>query len=1074
MQHGTQGIGLKDRSFQSLKIESAYIGKGNLILKDFLLPVLLSSVSYDRVTSFFTVDSLLAISQGIESIYRCRGHMRLIIGLHSCPREIAEIQLNKKVLEKKVSKIREDLEAGIRTISDTFVQERLATILWMIEDGLLSVKVASVQDGIFHPKTLIFTDAKGDRLVAVGSSNETPNGLGGNYEQLLVLKSWESPSGVSTHEFFFNQLWNDELNDVSVFEITDQVASMVLNTLPKNQLTRRGCVGNAFSIARKMPSNFFVSGLIPSLYPHQERAVLDALSRWPVRVLFCDEVGLGKTFESAATMTFLMRFCGVKNVVLLTPKSVLRQWQNELHDHFGIDAWRFDSTRKSYIGVNGDVQSITSEGPLSTSTPDVKIISAQYARGTAGASIFDSPDCVLPDLLILDEAHSARISLDISGGRKATQINRMMMAFSQKIPHIILATATPMQKDAEEYHSLLKILGLPKSWQKPSHYLASLNLISGNSSVEERQVAFDAGRMLKAVLTYFKPDLSGFSLSQKRRLLALSNCSSPEEIVDSIQAGWKELHEVFVRLHPAHLLTVRNTRDVLSQFGYRFPIRKLFAEEVNQTMEIKRFYSRVEDFLTSSCFSVEKTLNPEKKTNIGFLKVNYRQRISSSLRSCALSLRRRVEKLKEIKNATGIGEKLLLQINRPNSDSLDDDDMLSRGIEIGEEIILESPDKLEKAVMAEISALAPLVETAEQLAKVSDPKIDRALELVIDKLREHNQVLIFSRYTDTIDSFLHAVKKSSLPRQHDFAIYTGKEASIYVNGSRVGSSKEEIQEQLKAKRIDFVLCSDAASEGLNLQMARVLVNIDVPWTPSRLEQRIGRVARLGQKADSVEIYNIWYPNSIEARMYRRIESRLGEARLAVGDFPDVLADSIRNQLINDYDDEETIDNELSQIRQDCQYDALKRIWSVERPEQTWSGNLREKLLSLCKHRLPYRIDNGNYVFSNQSGDCCRVNSLAGDACAISYSSRCLQWFPSSLEGFTVAEGRNGTPQCFQKSNDVSYYVDFSDIPDAISGSSVQTEPIAYHPRLLPNIEKLSTGFILEEPVPDAPDLWDKT
>ena len=64
------------------------------------------------------------------------------------------------------------------------------------------------------------------------------------------------------------------------------------------------------------------------------------------------------------------------------------------------------------------------------------------------------------ELLILDEAHSARVSKDISGSSKKTQVYSMLESVSSKIPHIILATATPMQKEAGEYHSLLKLLGL--------------------------------------------------------------------------------------------------------------------------------------------------------------------------------------------------------------------------------------------------------------------------------------------------------------------------------------------------------------------------------------------------------------------------------------------------------------------------------------------------------------------------------------------------------------------------------------------------------------------------------------
>ena len=85
--------------------------------------------------------------------------------------------------------------------------------------------------------------------------------------------------------------------------------------------------------------------------------------------------------------------------------------------------------------------------------------------------------------------------------------------------------------------------------------------------------------------------------------------------------------------------------------------------------------------------------------------------------------------------------------------------------------------------------------------------------------------------------------------------------------------------------VSVVFCSDAASEGLNLQAARVIINIDVPWNPARLEQRIGRIARLGQRADTVKIYNLWYPDSVESKIYTRLLQRKDLYDLAVGEYP---------------------------------------------------------------------------------------------------------------------------------------------------------------------------------------------
>lgn len=154
-----------------------------------------------------------------------------------------------------------------------------------------------------------------------------------------------------------------------------------------------------------------------------------------------------------------------------------------------------------------------------------------------------------------------------------------------------------------------------------------------------------------------------------------------------------------------------------------------------------------------------------------------------------------------------------------------------------------------------------------------------------------------------------------------------------------------------AGNIKLVFCSDAASEGLNLQAARVLINVDVPWTPARLEQRIGRIARLGQKADQVDVYNVWYPHSVEAKMYTRIQQRLKTANLAVGDFPEVIAKEIRMSLLHDDEPVDSGLNQLKQIRNSYQTKALEILWTNTKEKVTISECIRNDLVKLCKKQF---------------------------------------------------------------------------------------------------------------------------
>jgi hypothetical protein len=764
--------------FKALNIKHSYTGHGTKILSEFLLPVLANAISYDRVTSFYTIDSLIAISQGIDSLYRHNGKMRLIIGIHSFPLEIVDASQEREFLRGQIDVIRQEVRDGLLSINDELIKRQVATIAWMIEDGLLSVKAAATRgNGLFHPKTLILKDKNGNAIAAVGSPNETSKGLGDNFEQLMVAKSWEIEDAVVDQEQFFDSLWNNTNEEAITADVTKELAATIMDTIgpryEKPSAIIEENVHGLFATAMEMPSNFFVSGLVPSLFQHQERAVIDAVSRWPVRVLFSDEVGLGKTFEAAATITFLIRYGKVKRVVILTPKAVLKQWQEELYNNFKIDAWIFDSASRQYTSLcSKKVLQMGRSNPIGKKSPDIVLISVQYARGNAqNKSIFDSSGAVLPDLLVLDEAHSARVSKDISGKSKATKVYRMMENISKKIPHIILATATPMQKEASEYHSMLKILGLPKAWEKDRAYETSLRLIA-SESVPDINDAYLAGKLLRSTITMMKPSLRRLDESEQRaasEMLALGPECDQYDLAKYIQLNWNVLKKVFIKLHPAHLLTVRNTRRALEQIGYVFPKRNLIEESIENSDDIQTFYTRVNDYISDYCFSVEKVLYPERKRNIGFIKVSYQQRVASSLFSCQKSLSRRLAKLMSLKNYLvnhiGKGEDCYNAFSSYGDlDDLGEDELLYSGIEdtYNFEEVTEGVDleELSRAVELESTSVSPLLkEIKNLLARYGDPKIQKSIDIAISHMRAEDKVLLFSRYTDTVDALIEQYKK---------------------------------------------------------------------------------------------------------------------------------------------------------------------------------------------------------------------------------------------------------------------------------------------------------------------------
>lgn len=1074
-------MGLRD-----IDIQISYAGKGGDILKSFLLPSINASVRYDRVTSFYTVDSLLAISQGIESLYKKHGKMRLIIGIHSFPGEFLDAITRKRYLADQIAEIRNNLRLGIESIKDNLEKKRLATVAWMIEDNLLEIKTADViGEGIFHPKTLILADENNDKIVAIGSPNETSSGLGGNFEQVMVAKSWEQPDAVAVQEDFFNSLWDNKLDEAITLDVTESTAEIIKQGLGAYYHTSKPnhfAKENLIKISSLMLSNFFVSGDIPALYVHQERAVIDALSRWPVRVLFSDEVGLGKTFEVAATMSFMVKYFGVKRVLILTPKSVLKQWQDELKEHFKLNVWRYDSSSKSYVDSYEHIKYFGDKNPIGKGSPDIILMSAQYARGSGeNRNVFSRKGACLPELLILDEAHSARVSKDISGSSKKTQVYSMLESITNKIPHIIFATATPMQKDPGEYHSLLKLLGLPKIWQKNSVYMKSLDLISCSECPGLSDLNGAANLLIKT-MEEMKPTVERLSEEQRNTLSELLSHKGAESTIVAgfVRNHWSTIRQLLVLLHPAHLLTVRNTRRSLSEIGYKFPNRKLTPVSIPDSMEIEMFYHSVNRYLTENCFSVEEVLFPDRIISIGFVRVSYQQRVASSLYSCRKSLERRLERLNSLKaNLEQYLSAKNKALNNPTDlEDIDLDDLLDEGYDDTFNVNLSEVDisALFHAIALESTSITPLLKRANSLLDSrKDLKIIESINLAKQSLEEKDKVLVFSRYTDTIDALLNEFSCQGLNKCYQYGVYTGAKSCIVSEGKEQPCDKNDLKNALFSGEIRIVFCSDAASEGLNLQAARVLINVDVPWTPARLEQRIGRIARLGQIAEEVVVYNVWYPNSIEARMYHRIQKRLENSNLAIGEFPDIVAKKIRTAIMNDEDDENLGLNELLEIRNSKQVAALEELWS-QSGDGTESELMRERLIEICSKYFKLvntEADGIMKVFETPDGTVFKLTSKSGMAESVSLKSEIWNHTWISDNSLTIVKDSKEHPVYFAiNMNGETCVLRHSSFPKIILNEELNKEDVLIgYPSMLPDNKRLDLSFSLDCTLAPAPNYW---
>lgn len=954
--------------FKSLSVRSFYSTTGHRILNEALTPILSLSTSYDRLTGYFTVESLASVAVGLEAIYRKSGKMRLVIGIHDVPGDLlAARALGSLLPETLVDQVKEKFLVEVGQLSDMTSKSAIAGIAWMLRLDLLEVRVASPksQQGIYHQKRMIFKDSKGNVIAGTGSLNETIGGLY-NVEEMQFSFSWksvENPTLELVHSF--EQIWQGLEPDIDIIPLDEAFATGILEKLgnPANPFEDSSTLRTAKNIdftsllqLIRTSSSFTPFNLsFASLYPHQERVFHESLSRWPVRVMLADEVGLGKTLEAGILISYMLRMKLVENVTILCPAGLLRQWQEEMDRHFKLDFWIYESGSKSFVSANSEhISSVSSNA--ASSAPKLKLVSAQWAR--LNENEFKK---LLPEMLVVDEAHAARVNVD-QYGSKSTRLWKLLDSVKESIPHILLLTATPMQVHPSEYHGLLNLLGLPGQWKKFSKYEESLKIVSTQSnSIGLNEAKTMADLLISSFESYsWLPEL----LTNKESLLIMelrqSQSQSSAASAILIQNQLDAFRKILTKVHPGHFLTCRNTKSGLEKFGYKFPVRKFDAPEVTMSGKLEKYEWAVESYLSQAYGKTEESLKPGGKFPIGFAKSGFYQRLVSSLFASRASLLKRKAKLSLIGEALKDSNselliKLLSDFDFEDEDlNTDDFGQLAPEIDIqnGLSKVLEN---VKQAIILENSYIEELLRILDGVGESienHDPKFSVAMKSLEKSLGE-GPVLVFSRYTDTLDGFLNLFCNSHLMNQvPGFALYTGGKAWIQTSMGVVPATKSDVTDALNSGVISLVFCSDAASEGLNLQMAKTLINLDVPWNPARLEQRIGRIARLGQKSPEVNIINLWYPDSIEAIMYVRLLSRQADYQLAVGEAADIFADAIRNEVRNKFAGEQVSTKneyqELQRVREDYQRIALEKIWQTDGDLPPASTNLRIDLLEFIR------------------------------------------------------------------------------------------------------------------------------
>jgi hypothetical protein len=231
------------------------------------------------------------------------------------------------------------------------------------------------------------------------------------------------------------------------------------------------------------------------------------------------------------------------------------------------------------------------------------------------------------------------------------------------------------------------------------------------------------------------------------------------------------------------------------------------------------------------------------------------------------------------------------------------------------------------------------------------------------------------------------------------------------SGNWKGVTKDVITDALRDGKLQVLICTDAASEGLNLQAAGAVINYDLPWNPSRVEQRIGRIDRIGQKSPQVRIVNLFLKDSVDDKVYRALRFRCGLFEHFVGTMQPVLAHARRMLLGREKVDEGALDKAASEVQHDALGNEayLESLAEKSEPHQVGVTRLQlEEALGLLRGEFGVQVKKGRQPSSWKVSDAGGLNAvLSADTKALEADRTILPLSPLEPKLRDLAERLSG-------------------------------------------------------------------
>lgn len=572
------------------------------------------------------------------------------------------------------------------------------------------------------------------------------------------------------------------------------------------------------------------------LLPHQIVLTHRIATASPRRYLIADEVGLGKTIETALILRELASRGELSRALIIVPAGLVNNWHSELNEIFNLDFEVF--------GSEGD---ITDRKTNAFAKHDRLIASIDTLKRPARIRrLLEAPRW---DLVVFDEAH--HLTANRAGGKvRKTENYKLAESLKNHTRDLILLSATPHQGNHFQFWMLIQLLN-PTLFNNPEEMLENRHRLN---SVMFRRTKADA----------CQPD--GSPLFARRWVHTESFLMNEEE-----RRFYEKLREY---LEDGFNLARRQGGQGRA-LGFLMAIFQKIA--ASSFAAVHRTLKRRMLMLT-----IHEALLHDKQ-----LDIESRERLMDEARELIH------DEFKIARDIMGRSEvdRVLADLKYRLAKKLDEEALELASDPYGSEYSATHAEEAASAIV-ELHLPEERMRIRELLAIFPKQRETKAQKLIdgIGSLWRQNpneKIVVFATYLGTVDLLANEIEKA----------YPGQGVTVLKGGDH--GAKVAAERRFRQKNGPKVLiCTAAGREGINLQFARILFNFDLPWNPMDVEQRIGRIHRYGQN-HTAQVYNLVLSDTIEGRIFLLLDDKLSEIARTVGkvDEQGNVAEDLRAQIL---------------------------------------------------------------------------------------------------------------------------------------------------------------------------------